>query len=77
MKERANYNPDTSVIVKSLNPSCTEVEMIQELNFIFKHNLIYRKELQKWDQKMLEKQGIKTKEKDDVQQYFLLGCQVV
>lgn len=77
LKEKANYNPDTSVIVKSLNPSCTEVEMIQELNFIFKHNLIYRKELQKWDQKMLEKKGIKTKEKPDVQQYFLLGCQVI
>ena len=51
LKLGTNFNSESSVIVKQLNEKCSEVDIIQEINQIFHHNKIYRKEIQKWEDK--------------------------
>ena len=71
LKIGASFNSESSVIVQKLNEKCTEVDIIQEINQIFHHNKVYRKEIQKWE----EKQG-KAKKGGEIHQYFILGCLV-
>jgi RNA recognition motif-containing protein len=70
--------------VRNLNPSCTEVELIYEINQIFKYNLTYRNELLKGDKKQMEREQAKSKDKKmkpyqkpDLYQYFVLGCLII
>jgi len=63
LKDKAQFNPETSIFVRNLNPACTEVQLIQEINQLFKYNLTYRNELLKWDRKQQEKAQAKLKKK--------------
>ena len=51
LRDRASFNPETSVYISSLNKDCREQHIITELNQIFSYNKTYRKELEKWDKK--------------------------
>lgn len=50
LKAGAQFNPDTSVVVRKLNFKCTEIDLIQEINQIFFYNKNYRKEIRKWEE---------------------------
>jgi hypothetical protein len=76
LKHGSNFNPETSIVVKKLNPKCSEVDLIQEINQIFHYNKTYRKEIRKWEdfqKKEKKKPGLF----EDLNQYFVLGCTVV
>lgn len=82
LKDKAQFNPETSVFVRNLNPACTEVQLIYEINQLFKYNLTYRNELLKWDRKQQEKAQAKSKKKIpiprvELHQYFVLGCLII
>lgn len=63
LKDKAQFNPETSIFVRNLNPGCTEVELISEINQVFRYNLIYRNEMLKWETKVKEKAAEKAEEK--------------
>jgi hypothetical protein len=45
LKIGANFNSESSVIVKQINEKCSEIDIIQEINQIFHHNKKYRLEI--------------------------------
>lgn len=76
LKEKGNYNPETSVYVGSLHASCSEQDLIAEINQIFEYNKIYRKELQKWEANQRSKQGKQgsRQPEEPIHPYFVLSC---
>lgn len=83
LRDRASFNPETSVFISSLNKDCREQHIITELNQIFSYNKTYRKELEKWDKKRNKESQPPSKKgkgnqrdhwKSDIQEYFVLSC---
>jgi hypothetical protein len=70
LKQGAHFNSESSVIVQKINEKCSEVDIIQEINQIFHHNKVYRKEIAKWEEKQSGKKS------EEVHQFFILGCLV-
>ena len=83
LRDRASFNPETSVFIGSLNKDCKEQHIISELNQIFSYNKTYRKELEKWNKKRSKESQPPSKKskgnqrdfwKSDIQEYFVLSC---
>ena len=75
LKDKANFNPTSSIFVGQLHRQCSEQDLIQEINSIFMNNKFYRKEIQKWDINQAKKKGIKLPE-ETIYPYFVLSCMI-
>ena len=75
LKDKGHYNPQTSVVVTKIHPSCSEQDLITEINQIFKYNHVYRKEIQKWEVHSSNNKG-KSKQSRHIDPYYVLSCMV-
>lgn len=75
LKDTGHYNPETSVVVTKLHTSCSEQDLISEINRIFKYNLVYRKEIQKWEMHASSSKG-KKPQAQHLAPYYVLSCMV-